>query len=169
MLLHETLCSDFQSGSKIWLKLDWSAILVKILVSMNVYRSHQKGSFSKQKLLLYFMIFLNIFLVLDLHSHWRIIMLIKMIFSTKIWIKLMCWYLPGTDKNAVFLLTHTLLVCCLLHHRWNKNTSYHKKRIWCYQTKSGHLQGGKWGEPSTFSEKHSYRPDRKFQHTKLCF
>lgn len=91
------------------------------------------------------------------------------VFSIKIWIKLMCWFLPGTDKNAVFLLTHTLLVCCLLHHRWNKDTSYHKKWIWCYQTKRGHLQGGKWGEPSTFSEKHSYRPDHKFQHTKLCF
>lgn len=91
------------------------------------------------------------------------------VFSIKIWIKLMCWFLPGTDKNAVFLLTHTLLVCCLLHYRWNKDTSYHKKRIWCCQTKRGHLQGGKGGEPTTFSEKHSYRPDHKFQHTKLCF
>lgn len=135
---------------------------------MNFYRSHQKWYFSKQKLLLYFMLFLNIFLIFA-YSYGRIIMLMKMIFSTKIWILLIFWFLPGTDKNAVFLLTHTLLVCCLLHHRWNKDTSYHKKRIWCYQTKRGHLQGGKGGEPSTFSEKHSYRPDHKFQHAKLCF
>lgn len=146
MLLHKTLCSNCKCLS----------IPSKII-------------FCKTKIVTLFYAFSYFPHPLFACSYGRIIMLMKMIFSTKILIKLTCWYLPGTDKNAIFLLTHTLLVCCLLHYRWNKDTSYHKKRIWCCQTKRGHLQGGKGGEPTTFSEKHSYRPDHKFQHTKLCF